>query len=118
MVIGDAKVFADLLFLDRLGVDDDDDLGFVLHLKEEVQFGVGLKAREDAGGMEVIEELAAELEIELAAELVDPFADAFALKLDVLLIIETDLVHKGASQNITLSIISGFSLRVHEEYGP
>ena len=90
LVIGDAQIAADFAGLDIIGVDRDEDLFLVLHLQQHLDFAVRLEAREDAAGVVVVKELAAELQIELAAELVDPLHDAFRLHFCVLVVIKPD----------------------------
>ena len=77
LVVGDAQVGTHLVLLDVLGTDDDDDLDAVSQLAEHTQFAVGLEAGQDAGGMMVVEEFAAEFEIEFAVELGYTFLDVF-----------------------------------------
>ncbi len=67
-VVGDAEVGAHLALLDGARVDADDDLGLVLELLQQADLDVGVVAGQDAGGVEVEGDLAAELEIELAAD--------------------------------------------------
>ena len=55
--------------------DDDDDLGLLLELQQHLQLGVRLKARQHAGGVVVVEQLAAKLEVELVVELCDALPD-------------------------------------------
>jgi len=75
------------------GADHHDDLQVVLELFEHRDLGVRREAREHAGGVEVVEELAAELEVELAAELAPPGVDVVGLEGEVLLPVEPDRVH-------------------------
>ena len=53
-------------------------------LLEHTDFAVRLEARQDPGGVEIIEELPAEFQIQLPAELADPLPDAGGLGLNVL----------------------------------
>ena len=57
-VVGDAVVAAHLAADDVLCADDDDDLGLLLELQQHLQLGVRLKARQHAGGVVVVEQLA------------------------------------------------------------
>ena len=52
-----------------------------------------VEARQDAGGVEVVEELAAEFEVELAAEARDALAYPLRLEPDVFVVIKTCLAH-------------------------
>ncbi len=92
-VVGDAQVAAHLVLLDVVGIDGDDDLRLVLQLQQHADLVVGLKARQHAGGVVVVEQLAAELQIQLAAEKVDAFADAGRLKLNVFPTVKSNPVH-------------------------
>ena len=64
-VVGDAEVGPDLLPLDVAGVDAEQDVGLVLELLEQPHLDVGVEAGQDAGGVIVEEQLAAELQVEL-----------------------------------------------------
>ena len=75
VIIGDAEVAAALAALDVVGGDGDDDLGLVLHFEQHFHLAVGREAGEDAGGVVIVEELAAEFQIQLAAEFADAVAD-------------------------------------------
>ena len=90
-VVGDAVVAAHLAADDVLRADDDDDLGLLLELQQHLQLGVRLKARQHAGGVVVVEQLAAELQIQLAAKLGPPRRDMLRLQLQVLVVVESDL---------------------------
>ena len=89
-VVGDAQIAAHFVLLDIVGVDGDDDLNVFGHLLQHADLAVGLEAGQHAGGMVVIEQLAAELQIQLAAELADPFADMLGLQSQVFIVVETD----------------------------
>ena len=60
-VVGYAEVAADLVILDIARVDDNDYLNIRADIFEHLQLAVGLEAGQDARGMVVVEELAAEL---------------------------------------------------------
>ena len=60
-IVGDAVIAADLAAHNVLGADDDDDLRLILQLQQHLQLAVRLEARQHAGGMIVVEQLAAEL---------------------------------------------------------
>ena len=89
LVVGDAQVAPHLRSLDVVGVDGDDDLRLVLHGLQHGDLRVGFEAGQHAGGVVVVEELAAEFEVEFAAELVDALANALRLQLDVLVVVES-----------------------------
>ena len=99
-VIGYAEVAADLVVLDVARVDDNDYLNIRADILEHLQLAVGLEAGQDARGMVVVEELAAELKIELAAELLDAFAYLLGLLLDIKVVIESHFEHYKTSQYI------------------
>ena len=79
-IIGDAQIAAALVLLDVARVDGDDDLRLLLQLEQHFHLSIRLKARQDARGVIVVKELAAELEIELAAEAVDPLENLFRIE--------------------------------------
>ena len=68
--------------------DDDDDLGLLLELQQHLQLGVRLKARQHAGGVVVVEQLAAKLEVELVVELCDALPDVLGLHLKVFRVVK------------------------------
>ena len=76
-IISNAIVTAHLAADDVLSVDDDNDLGLILQLQQHLQLGIGLEARQYAGRVVIIEQLAAEFQIELVVELLDALADMF-----------------------------------------
>ena len=77
------------MLLDVVRVDGDDDLDVGREALEHAELDVGLEAGQHAGGVVVVEELAAELEVELAAELPHALADVLGLQLDVLVVVES-----------------------------
>ena len=89
LIVGDTQVPAHLRALDIVGVDGDDDLHLVLHRLQHRDLRVRLEAGQHAGGMIVVEELAAEFQVQLATELVDALADALRLQFDVLVVVES-----------------------------
>ena len=95
LVVGDAEVAAGLVLLDVVRVDGDDDLDVGREALEHAELDVGLEAGQHAGGVVVVEELAAELEVELAAELPHALADVLGLQLDVLVVVESG-AHGGS----------------------
>ena len=86
--------------LDIARVDDNDYLNIRADIFEHLQLAVGLEAGQDARGMVVVEELAAELKIELAAEFLDAFAYLLGLLLDIKVVIESHFEHCKTSQYI------------------
>ena len=62
-------------------------------LQQHLQLGVRLKARQHAGGVVVVEQLAAEFQIQLAAEFRDTLLDLLRLQTEVFVIVKTYLVH-------------------------
>ena len=99
-VVGYAEVAAHLVVLDIARVYNDDDLNIRADIFEHLQLAVGLEAGQDARGMVVVEELAAELKIELAAEFLDAFAYLLGLLLDIKVVIESHFEHCKTSQYI------------------
>ena len=96
VVVGDAQIAPDLVLLDGGGVDGDHDLGGVLQLEQHPDLAVRREARQDPGGVIVVEELAAEFQVELAAELVDPLPNPGGLGLQVQLVVKADdLAHES-----------------------
>ena len=82
-VVGDAQIRAQLAVADVGGVDAENDLRLVAELLQQADLGVGHKAGQHAGGVQVVKQLAAKLEIELVAELADALADGLRLLADV-----------------------------------
>ena len=75
-VVGDAVVAAHLVVDDVLGADDHHDLGLAFQLQQHLQLGIGLKARQHAGGVVVVKQLAAKFQIQLVVKLRNAFTDA------------------------------------------
>ena len=75
--------------------DRDDDLRLILQLEQHFHLPVRLKARQDARGVIVVKELAAELEIELAAEGVHALEDPLRLQTQILFKIKSDFCHNA-----------------------
>ena len=96
LVVGNTQIAASFVLLDVIRVDRDDDLNIFRKALEHAELDRGLEAGEHAARMVVVEKLAAELEVELAAELLDALLDARRLKLNVLLVIESQ-PHGGSS---------------------
>ena len=76
-VVGDAKVMADLVFLNISSVDGDDDLCLISKLEKHLEFAVRCKSRKYAGSVVVIEKFSAEFQIQLVTELADSLTDVF-----------------------------------------
>ena len=88
-VVGDAVIAAHLVADDVLGADDDDDLSLILELQQHLQLGVRLETGQHAGGVVVIEQLAAEFQIQLVVELRDPLPDVLRLHLKVFVVVKS-----------------------------
>ena len=80
-VVGDAQVPPDLVLLNVAGVDGDDDFRLVLHLGQHADLAVRLEPGQHPAGVEVVKQLAAELQVQLAAELGDALLDVLGLEL-------------------------------------
>ena len=80
-VVGDAQVPPHLILFDVPGVNGDDDLRGVLHLGQHADLAVRLKPGQHPAGVEVVKQLAAELQVQLAAELGDALLDVLGLEL-------------------------------------
>ena len=93
VLIGDAEVAAALAALDVVRGYGDDYLRLVLHLEQHLHLAVRREARQHAGCVEVVKELAAELQIQLAAEFGDTVAYVLRLQLYVFVVIEAYPVH-------------------------
>ena len=96
VIIGGAHVGADLAAREILGVDGDDDLHLIGQLTQHTYLVVGREAGQDARGMHVVDQLAAELQIQLAAELASSLRNVSRLHLDVLITVKTDAVHASS----------------------
>ena len=90
-VVGDAQVPADFAGFDVVGVDRDQDFFLVLHLQQHLDLAVRLETGKDAAGVEVVKQLAAQLQIQLAAEFVDALHDALRLHLGIFVMVKTEL---------------------------
>jgi hypothetical protein len=93
LIIGNAEVASDLVFLNIGGIDGDDDLCRILELNKHFDLTVGRKAGQDTRGVKIVKELAAELKIQLSAEGVDAFSDMLGLHTDIFVVIESDPAH-------------------------
>ena len=87
-IVGDAEVAADLVLLDVHGADDDDDFRIILHFHQHFQLAVRLEARQDAAGVEIVEQLAAEFHVQFIAEGSDTFLDVFRLDFEIFRVVE------------------------------
>ena len=90
-VIGNAQVAAEFVVLNVGGVDGDDHLGILGQRAKHLQLTVGLEAGKHAGGVIVVEQLAAELHVELAAKGGDALTDLGGLQADIFLVGEAFL---------------------------
>ena len=75
LVISDAQIAADFVFLDVRRIDRNNDLCLVLEFAKHCDLGVGLKTGEHAGRVIIIEKLSAEFQVELSAEFADSLSD-------------------------------------------
>ena len=120
VVIGDAQVAPDLVLLNVRRVDGNDDLHILLKLLEHPDLAVRLEARQDPGGMVVVEQLAAEFQVQLAAELGNPLFDLFGLGGEVFLIVKANGCHMylplfaGLSNTCSISYPPGFGKTVFD----
>ena len=87
-IVGDAEVGAHFAAFDVAGMDAEDNFGLVAQLVEEPHFDVGVVAGQDASGVEVIEQFAAEFEEELVGGF-EAFADAGRLGIQVEAVVES-----------------------------
>ena len=89
-IVGDAVIAADLAAHNVLSADDDDDLRLILQLQQHLQLAVRLEARQHAGGMIVVEQLAAELQIQLVVKLLDALADMLGLHRKIFVVVKSN----------------------------
>ncbi len=73
------------------GADDDDDLGLLLQLQKHLPLGIRLKARQHAGRMVVVKQLAAKFQIELIVKLGNTLPDMGGLHRKIFVVIKSDL---------------------------
>ena len=92
-IIGYAEVAAALVALDIVGGNGDYDLRLVLHFKQHLHLAVRLEARQNARGMVVVEQLAAELKVQLAAEFCNSLSYVARLLAHVFFVIEAYHIH-------------------------
>ena len=77
-IIGDTEVLTGLVGKDIARIDTDDDLGVIFHLGKQLDLGILVKARQDAGSMLVLNQLASELQVEpFPVTFVDTFQNIF-----------------------------------------
>ena len=100
VLVRDAQVGADLVPLEVLGVEAHQDLGLVLDAVEHRDLVVRGEAGQDAGGVQVVEELAAHLQVQLPADLAAAFLDVLGLELDVLRAVESDAVEGAGGRGL------------------
>ena len=93
LVVCDAEVTSSFILLDRIRIDRDNDLDFILQLHEHLDFAVRLKARKNTGGVVIVEEFSAEFQIQLTAEFSDTVTDLLRLHLHVLFIAKAYFKH-------------------------
>ncbi len=77
-LIGDHMVGADFGVFDGVGIDAEDDFGFILEFLKETDFEVGEETGKGAGSVLVVDELTAEFEVEFV-EHFDAFFDFLLL---------------------------------------
>ena len=88
-VVGDADIAADLIVLDMLGIDNDNNLGHFLELKEHLQLAVRLESGKNAGSVEIVKKLAAEFKIKLTAEVGNTLTYLRRLLFDISRVVKT-----------------------------
>ena len=89
-IIGNAQVAAHLVFFNIVGIDHDHQLSLIAHGQQHGNFAVRPEARQHAGSMVIIKQLAAQLQIELAAKLADALPNMLRLHARILIVIKTD----------------------------
>ena len=92
-IIGYAEVSAALVALDIICGDGDDDLRLVLHLQQHFHLAVRLKTRQNARGMVVVEQLAAEFKVQLASEFCYSLSYVARLLAHVFFVVEAYHIH-------------------------
>ena len=75
LVISDAIIAAHFVADDVLGADHNHDFGLGFQLQQHLKFGIRLEARQHAGSMIVIKQLAAKFQVELVIKLADALPD-------------------------------------------
>ena len=89
-VIGDAEVTADFVFLNIGCGNCHYNLCLIGKLHQHAQFRVRCKARQNAGCVEIVEQLSAEFQIQLVVKLVDAVADVLGLHFQVFFIVKSN----------------------------
>ena len=110
VIIGDSQISAHLILFNVRGIDGDNDLHVILQLLQHPDLAVRRKARQNAGRMEIVKQLAAEFQIQLAAELSNPLFDLFGLRGQVLLIVKAYGCHDNTSPSFAFFIKFGVSI--------
>ena len=93
VIVGDAQITAHLVLLDISGVNGNDDLNILFQLLQHPDLAVRLKARQNAGCMEIVKQLSAKFQIQLSAELVNALLDLLRLRGEVFLIVKSNGSH-------------------------
>ena len=88
-VVGYAKVAPHLILFDVPRIYYDDYLRMVGKLHQHPYLAVRLKARQHAGSMEIVKQLAAKLHIQLAAKLAQPFLYMLRLQGQIFFVVKT-----------------------------
>ena len=109
-IIGNAVVAAHLVGHDILGADNNDDLRLILELQQHLQLGVGLEARQHAGRMVVIEQLAAKFQIELIVKLSDTLPDMGRLHRKIFIVVKSDPHLYSPFSYALTNVLHGFSI--------
>ena len=98
-VVGDAEIRADLLALDVAGEDAQDDVGLVLEVVQQAHLDARVEPGQNARGVHVEQQLAAELQVELVAGGFHAFEDRGGLLGEVLLVVESNSPGGGGHNN-------------------
>ena len=92
-IVGYTKIPPALIGFNSIGINNNNNFGLVLKLKEHTNLTVGIKTRQNTGGMIIVEQLTPELHIQLAAETGNTLPYLFGLKLNIFVIIKPDFAH-------------------------
>ena len=96
-IVGDAEIAANFILLDIRCGDRNDNFCLICQLQQHAELAVRLKTRKHAGGVVVVEELAAEFEVKLVAELGDALADVLRLHAEVFIVVKPNFhIHSFA----------------------
>ena len=93
VIIGNAQIAPNLVLLDISSINGNDDFNVLLQLLQHSDFAVRLKPGQHAGSMEIVKQLAAELQIQLAAELRNAVLNLLGLGGEVFLIVKSNGSH-------------------------